>query len=317
MPAPLVTVITSTYNWPEALKQAMESVLTQKFENFEYIVIGDCCTDETQAVVKSYSDARIKWFNLPRNTGNQSGVNKVAMENACGKYIAYLNHDDLWFPDHLSMLLPIIEEEDLDIVNSACLEIPADGHMFRGIQGLPYINQNGDVCFSPVTTTVIHAREAGIRAGGWIDWRVSNGIPTLDFFQRLITLRKSYAVVPSCTALKFNSADRKNSYLSKDASEQKQWATHIRCNPRLRESEVMTALACAMLREEPPRLRMPKNTGKELFGWEIEVFRRIRGLDPMLDISTLGEAEFSLGKTSKIRLNKLGTPFIHCKAFGD
>jgi hypothetical protein len=62
---------------------------------------------------------------------------------------------------------------------------------------------------------------------------------------------------------------------------------------------------------------MPEKTGKELFGWEIEIYRRIRGLDPMLDISMLGEAEFSLGKTSKIRLNKLGTPFIHLEAFGE
>jgi glycosyltransferase involved in cell wall biosynthesis len=310
MSNPLVTVITSTYNWPEALRQSIKTCLWQDFADFEYLVIGDACSAETEETVCSFSDPRIRWFNLSENTGNQSGVNKVALEKSRGTYIAYLNHDDLWFPDHLSTLVSVIASERLDIINSTCLEIPIDRHPYRGIQGLPFRDSEGCLCFSPVTTTVMHSKEASIQAGGWIDWRQSKNIPTIDFFARIAQLRGRYAIVPKCTAIKFNSADRANSYINKDAGEQIEWSDKILSDPTLREREVMIALSCMHLGEQPPRFNMPELTANFVDGWQVEMYRRVRGLQPMLELDGLEIPEISKSKASRISRASNGMPII-------
>ncbi len=68
--------------------------------DFELIVIGDACEDETGALVHSFGDPRIQWWNLARNSGNQAAPNQAGLERAQGKYIAYMHQDDLWFPHH-------------------------------------------------------------------------------------------------------------------------------------------------------------------------------------------------------------------------
>src|SRR5258707_8831106 len=69
---PLVSVIIATYNWSTVLRMAIHSVLWQTGQNFELLVIGDGCTDDSEDVVRSFGDARIHWHNLPVNSGNQS-----------------------------------------------------------------------------------------------------------------------------------------------------------------------------------------------------------------------------------------------------
>jgi glycosyltransferase involved in cell wall biosynthesis len=132
---PLVTVITATFNKPETLKYTIESVLHQDLTNFEYWVIGDCCTDDTESVVKSFQDNRIKWFNLTKNVGSQTGPNNEGLRRAKGKYIAFLGHDDLWFPNHLSTLVDFLEQTQSDFVYASTLLFSEDGdHKVVGIQ---------------------------------------------------------------------------------------------------------------------------------------------------------------------------------------
>jgi glycosyltransferase involved in cell wall biosynthesis len=281
---PLISVITSTYNWPKALSQAIPTVLYQTFTDFEYLIVGDCCTDETEQVVKSFRDQRIHWYNLPKNTGNQSGVNKFALEKARGKYIAYLNHDDLWFPDHLEIALEAFRSRDPDIVNTLSLEIAAENHHYRGILGLPQHLSSGDYSLIPMTTSVIHTAEAARLVGGWVDWRETHGIPTQEFFAKLITLRYRFAVVSAVTSLKFHSADRRNSYILGDALEQEMWAKEILRDPNLRLKETLTALACESLGDKPVKLSQPAKPKNAPTGWQIEQWRRMRGLAPMLDL---------------------------------
>ena len=93
---PTVSIIISTYNWSSVLRFAIASVLAQTFRSFELIVVGDCCTDDSEAVVESFSDPRIQWYNLTENAGGQFGPNNQGVALARGRYIAYLGHDDLW-----------------------------------------------------------------------------------------------------------------------------------------------------------------------------------------------------------------------------
>src|SRR4029077_3744842 len=101
---PRVTVVIPTYNWAPVLPYAIGSVLDQTYRDFELLVVGDGCTDESGEVVEGFDDARVHWHNLPANTGHQSGPNNDALRRASGEFMAYLGHDDLWLPNHLDVL---------------------------------------------------------------------------------------------------------------------------------------------------------------------------------------------------------------------
>jgi glycosyltransferase involved in cell wall biosynthesis len=66
---------------------------------------GDACTDDSAELVASYRDPRLHWFNLPTNSGYQSAPHNEGLRRARGRYVAYLNHDDLWLPNHLERLV--------------------------------------------------------------------------------------------------------------------------------------------------------------------------------------------------------------------
>ena len=70
--APRVSVLIATYNYSSVLHYAVASVLRQSFRDFELIVAGDCCTDDSEAVVQSFGDARVRWLNLSENSGSKS-----------------------------------------------------------------------------------------------------------------------------------------------------------------------------------------------------------------------------------------------------
>jgi len=107
---PTVSVIIPTYNCSGPLRLTLETVLWQDLEDFEVWVIGDGCTDESAEVVASFEDPRLHWVNLPENSGGPSRPRNEALRRARGQYVAYLGHDDLWFPWHLSSLTACIEQ---------------------------------------------------------------------------------------------------------------------------------------------------------------------------------------------------------------
>ena len=100
-----VTVIIPTFNWPTVLPYSIASVRSQTVTDWELLVIGDGCTDESEEVVRAIDDPRISWFNLRRNGKSQVGPNNLGLSLARSGLIAYCGHDDLWLPDHLELLL--------------------------------------------------------------------------------------------------------------------------------------------------------------------------------------------------------------------
>src|ERR1700679_2302736 len=99
---PRVTVIIPTFNYAPVLPYSIGSVLRQTFTDFELLVIGDHCTDESESVVTAIADPRVRWINLPVGIKHQSGPNNEGIRQARGQLIAYLGHDDLWLPWHLT-----------------------------------------------------------------------------------------------------------------------------------------------------------------------------------------------------------------------
>lgn len=97
---PLVSVITPAYNAGVFIEDAIKNVLNQTYQNFEHIIIDDGSTDNTAQIVHSFSDPRIKYI-LEKNSG-QSFARNTGIEVARGKYVAFLDADDLFFPNKLS-----------------------------------------------------------------------------------------------------------------------------------------------------------------------------------------------------------------------
>ena len=106
----------ATHNRPAALRQALTSVMRQTLQDWEALVIGDGCKPDTAAVVAEFRDARIVYIDLPVNFGEQSGPNNIGFARARGRFVALLNHDDLWFPDHLAAMTGWIDATGADVV---------------------------------------------------------------------------------------------------------------------------------------------------------------------------------------------------------
>lgn len=120
---PKVSVIISTYNRPEMLQRALRSVLGQTFRDFEVVVIDDgsatgakVCAD----LADDFKDAGIRLIagDLPENTGYQSAPKNAGIMYARGAYIAYLDDDNEWDPEHLELLVNEIEKGGADLVYS-------------------------------------------------------------------------------------------------------------------------------------------------------------------------------------------------------
>ncbi len=110
MKHPQVTVIMPAYNHEMFIGEAIESVLNQTFEDYEFIVINDGSKDGTERVIKNYTDPRINFYSQ-ENKGAHNALNK-GLALAKGKYISILNSDDKYGIGRLSKLVEIAESEN-------------------------------------------------------------------------------------------------------------------------------------------------------------------------------------------------------------
>lgn len=96
----LVSVITPVYNSERFIAETIKSVMAQTYKNWEMIIVDDCSNDNTASVISQFEDQRIKYYKLDHNSGAAVARN-VAIEKAKGRYIAFLDADDMWKPDKL------------------------------------------------------------------------------------------------------------------------------------------------------------------------------------------------------------------------
>lgn len=94
------SIITITYNRAHLIGETVQSVLNQTYTDFEYIIIDDGSTDNTEAIVRSFNDARIKYFKY-KKIGNLSKLINLGIHKSKNNYIAILDSDDLWVNNKL------------------------------------------------------------------------------------------------------------------------------------------------------------------------------------------------------------------------
>ncbi len=123
---PTVSVIIPTYNRSNLVKEAIESVLQQSFTDFEVIVVDDGSTDDTHSVVQQISNGRIRYHY--KDNGGQSSARNLGLVKAKGKYIAYLDEDDLWPSDYLETVVRQLDtKEDYGATYTRVIELYPDG----------------------------------------------------------------------------------------------------------------------------------------------------------------------------------------------
>ncbi|MFB3916262.1 MAG: glycosyltransferase family 2 protein [Terriglobales bacterium] len=131
--APLVSVIMAVYNGERYLREAVDSILSQTFRDFEFIVINDGSSDATGAILSGYSDSRLRILDNERNLGLVASLNK-GLAAAQGKYIARQDADDISLPERLERQVATLESQrDLLIIGGGALIIDAEGHPLREV----------------------------------------------------------------------------------------------------------------------------------------------------------------------------------------
>lgn len=157
----LVSIIMPSYNTGKYIAESIKSVINQTYTNWELIIVDDCSTDNTDSVVAGFKDERIKYFKNEINSGAAVSRNK-AFEKVTGKWIAFLDSDDLWLPEKLEKQLHFMKENGYKFTYTDYRETYPDG------SESPYINIAPDKITKRIlyrycyfsTITVMYDRDA-------------------------------------------------------------------------------------------------------------------------------------------------------------
>ena len=122
--SPKVSVIIPMYNAEKYLSVCLESLLIQTFTDYEVIVVNDCSMDNSCAIAESFLEkfgGRLKIIMLPENTGSGAVPRNVGLKNACGKYVFFMDSDDLIIDIALETLFKYAEEYQAEVIYMDCV----------------------------------------------------------------------------------------------------------------------------------------------------------------------------------------------------
>ena len=232
---PLISIITATYNRSNVLYYTIASVRESSFKNWELIVVGDACTDNTEEVVMSFKDPRIRFFNLNENFGDQGGPNNEGFRHARGRYIAYLNHDDLWMPEHLETALKGIEETGADMVFTMGLALRGAGHnCLYGVMPEDRFIPG----FVPASLWFLK-RELLEQIGPWRHPQECYVQPSQDLLFRIWRAGKKICAIPELTVIAVYAGYRSGVYAKREFEENKLYFERMQKDPNFLAPEFL------------------------------------------------------------------------------
>ncbi len=217
-PPPDVTVVCATYHRTDVLRHAIASVRASSIQGWELLVVGDACRDDTGAVVASFADPRVRFTNLARNHGEQSGPNNAGCRRARAPVIAFLNNDDLFFSDHLERALAFLDETGADLVfpGPVVAEPTATGLGFRLTTPWMPGGRFHPIDYVPASTWVFR-RALFDRLGGWRAARELDIEPSQDFLLRAWRAGADLRLMPAVSVLLVPSSGTPGSYRERSA----------------------------------------------------------------------------------------------------
>lgn len=283
---PLVSVLVATYNKAAVLRSALESIRWQTLTDFEVWVIGDGCTDNSSEIVQNMGDERFHWINLPENSGYQSVPHNEGLRRARGKYIAYLNQDDLWLPHHLTTLVQTIDSQQAHFAYSILEWVQSTKPSFPDIPVYPA------AIHPPEASSMLQRADTLKDLGYWKQPSETRALPRVDYFRRAQFKGYRFAFAPRLTVLKFDAIGKYDSITS-----QAEYVQRIKLDPQFSEIELSAMLVRAVHELDLPpdshRLR------KQVMNWlRLRIIRL--NIDPS-DLQFWKPKGFHLKKWRKVR----------------
>lgn len=166
---PLVSVIIPAYQAAGRIRETLDSVFAQTYRHFEVVLVNDGSpdTEALEAAIRSYGE---KLIYIRQENRGPSGARNTAIRAARGKYVACLDSDDVYLPEHLANLVPMLEKSGLDLVYSDSYFMKDGVHVGRSFERQP---QGPPVTFEKLlteecavtTSAVVASRQAMIDAG--------------------------------------------------------------------------------------------------------------------------------------------------------
>ena len=267
---PAVSVIVSTYNWSGALRCALRSVQLQTLRNIEVLVVGDGCTDDSEAVVRDLGDDRFRWHNLPANSGSQSAPNNFGVAAARAAWVAYLGQDDIWHPRHLEACLAAAEAQQADLVAAVAIMYGPPGSGWRAMSGLLVDGAFGPRDFMPPSSW-LHRTGLAAEAGFWRRPEDTPLPADAAFLKDVADSGARIGATDEVTVFKFNAAWRRDAYRLKPTAEQEAMLEKIESGEAFRERELLDVMR-SVAADRYIAIAMPQ----PVTGSDLSYFRRNR-----------------------------------------
>ncbi len=161
----LVSIIMPSYNTAAYIKETINSVISQTYQQWELIIVDDCSTDNTDEIVGSFlKDSRIRYMKNERNSGAAVSRNR-AIREARGKWIAFLDSDDLWMSEKLEKQIAFMKRNEYSFSYTSYEEIDVDGNsMGVKVTGPKKITEIGmfNYCWLGCLTVMYDAEKIGL-----------------------------------------------------------------------------------------------------------------------------------------------------------
>jgi len=165
-----VTVLMPVYNGENYLREAIDSVLQQSFKDFELLIVNDGSTDKTEEILRSYTDARLRYINQA-NAGVSAALN-TGLKEAKGKYIARFDADDICYPQRLELQYRFMETHpDYILIGSDADYMSEEGEFLFTYKNTGYsneeINERLKVYCPFVHSTVFYLKQVVLDCGSY------------------------------------------------------------------------------------------------------------------------------------------------------
>lgn len=161
----LVSVIMPSYNTARFIKETVESVMAQTYRNWELIIVDDCSTDNTDEIVSEFlSDSRIRYIKNEKNSGAAVSRNR-ALREAKGKWIAFLDSDDLWESEKLAKQIAFMKSNNCHFSYTNYVEIDEESiPNGKSVTGPKRITKHGmfNYCWMGCLTVMYDAEAVGL-----------------------------------------------------------------------------------------------------------------------------------------------------------
>ncbi|MGE0268326.1 MAG: glycosyltransferase family 2 protein [Candidatus Omnitrophota bacterium] len=131
MNEPLVSVVMPTYNHESFIGEAVDSVLNQTYQNLELIVVDNESKDNTSRILSSYRDRRVKYIRCPNN-GTIAAPRNFGIQQTTGKYIAFIDSDDVWLPGKLTAQIAALESNGINGISFCKFKVLSPGTTDHG-----------------------------------------------------------------------------------------------------------------------------------------------------------------------------------------